>query len=84
MRAGCVVSYQTEFHPVIQREMGASNLPVNWDEKLAQDVTMNNKSQVPWKTHLRCSPTPSRSQLAKAPLPPAPQGAATWDVSLEG
>lgn len=53
--------YQTEFHLVIQRKMGASNLPANQHETLAQNMTMNNKSQIPWKTHLRCSPAPSQS-----------------------
>lgn len=39
---------------------------------------MNDKSHIPWKTHLGGGPAPSQPQLAKAQPPPAPWGAATW------
>lgn len=73
--------YQTKFHPLIKRKMGASSLPVNWDENLAWDVTTNNKSWIPWKTHLRRSLAPSPFPAGQARPPPAPRGAAAPGMS---
>lgn len=54
---------------VIQGKTRASNLPVNWDEKLALDVTPHTESRVPWKAGLRHSPS---CPVPAGPSIPAP------------